>query len=151
MIAEKYISSVKDDTNINTMISYCKSLKYYLLNIQHNKYESLFVDVCDVCTNLTLKFDPGSRLKYISENINIMANLKTNKMIDLDNFIIKRIKKNTYQSLIANDVGSSAESDDDYGDDFDFSKDDMPSEDDDWIFGTLNTKKNISKKDIVEV
>ena len=117
MVADKYIKTLdNEEKNIRTITEYCKSLKYHLSNTNCKKYEYLFANIHDICNSLTLKINISDQLQYISSNINDIINFKMNNLIDLDNFIIKRINKNNYQGLIMDDVDSNADSDDNFTD-----------------------------------
>ena len=161
MVANQYINNSHNNNCINTVIAYCKSLKYSILNTKCKKYDYLFSNICDICTSLTLKIDIASQLTYISENINDIIDFKTCKLIELDNFIIKRLQKTNYQSMIKTGVGSDADSDDEdfYDSRYDINNldnDDMDSgNEEDPISDTLDVnqvkKKTGIKKVLVEV
>ena len=150
MVASEYMYESKNLNNKNIIITYCKSLKYYLSNLKCKKYEYLFSNICDICTSLTLKMDISKQLLYISENIDTVINFKTDKIIELDRFIVKRLLKNNYQSMIA--AESENESDDDIYDhnSFTFNNDDINSDNGDEVVTDCPVKKK-SRKNFREV
>jgi len=118
------------------IITYSKSLKYYLSNNIHKKYEYLFGNIIDICTQMVFKLDGLAQISYLSDNIDFVLNFKPDQIINLDKFIVNTIKKNSYHSLIAEDMDDSdKDSDlDIYGADdndllnFDITKDDLNSD-----------------------
>lgn len=132
MVANKYINYWADQSNINTISSYCRSLRYLLTTAKCNKYEYLLTNISDVCTQISMKNDIEQQLEQLATNIN---NTVCNNLIELDIFIIKRLRKTDYQSAITENVGSDMDSDDNYsgddGDDGDSSCNDSNSDSDD--------------------
>lgn len=125
MVVEKCIEhkDQMEKNDINKLITYCRSLKHYLSDNIYKKYDFFFGNISDICTNLLLKLDATSQLIYVSENIDFVLDFKPDRVINLDKFIIKTIKKTTYKSLVADDEeDSNDDSDVDiYGeDDVDF-------------------------------
>jgi hypothetical protein len=127
MIVEKCIETKKN------MLTYCKSLRHFIAENRQKKYDYLFISINDICTNLIFKVNDLEQLQYLSDNIDAIINFNPGPIIELEKFIFKIIKKNSYRDLIARD---QYESDDDSDVDtydnksFDFTKDDYDSNDD---------------------
>lgn len=128
MVAEKCIChNIESDT----ILTYCQSLKHYLYDQNCKKLEFLFNMLIDICSQMISKVATTSQLQYISENIDTLMNFKCDNIIDLDKFIIKRIKKNEYCS---DNVDSDEDSDVEIyeeNDNTEFTKDDMAVDDSD--------------------
>jgi hypothetical protein len=161
-------SSCISNECINECIMYCNSLKYYLSENIHKKYDYLFTLISDICINVISKHNkPINQINYISENIDSIINFKFGSSINLDKFVIKMIKKTNYQAVIADDqFDSDEDSDIDvYGEsnDFTFTNDDFAdsNDEDENDFDEINTpvhkfkksqtKKSGNKKRLVEV
>ena len=125
---------------LESIVSYCKSLRYYLLNNNCKKYDYLFINISDICTRIIFELGSVSNAKYLLENIESIINFKPDRIINLDKFIIKMIKKTNYQAVVAEDeVGSNEDSDvdiydinaNDSNDDsnFQFTKDELATSD----------------------
>lgn len=110
---------------LETIVSYCKSLRLYLSDNSHKKYSYLFINIADICTRIIFEMNSVSNAKYISDNIASFINFKCDKIINLDKFIIKMIKKTNYQAVVAeDDINSDDDSDVDiYGEENDHSDD----------------------------
>lgn len=109
MIAEKIIDR-KDyfpKISVEKIITYCKSLRHFLSDNVYKKYDYLFNNISDVCTNIIFKMNSSLQSSYISNNINFILNYKPDKIIVLDKFIIKIIKKTNYNATIATDANDS--------------------------------------------
>lgn len=133
MIVEKCIrtKNVIESQIINNIIIYLKSLRYFITENKHKKYNYLFGTINDICTNFIHKIDDQTQLQYLSDNISLIINFVPDSIIKLEKFIIKTIKKNSYRDLIAVDqFDSDEDSDIDIyaNTPFDFSKDDYSSE-----------------------
>jgi hypothetical protein len=152
MVAEKCINYDNNKEITDKIITYCRSIKYYLLNNSNKQYHFLFNNICDICTNMLYRLNGFYQILHISENIDFITNFRPDQIIKFDKFIIKTIKKNSYQSSIADDGNDSNEdSDTDIYDDnhnnenklseFEFTKDgsDLDSE-------KNEEKNNINRK-----
>ncbi|XWV25894.1 dynamin family GTPase [Tupanvirus soda lake] len=131
----KFKDSLKKN-QIDTIIEFCNSLRQYLMDNTNKQYNYLFSNVCDVCTNIIFKLDGFSHLQYLSDNLFSVIKHDSNKIIRLEKFIVKTIKKYNYKSLIAidqNDSGDDSDIDiyDDESSNFNFTKDDMKDDSDD--------------------
>lgn len=156
IVAEKSISNKLFTTsNVKAeddLITYCQSLKYHLSNNSCKKYSHLFNNISDICTSIIRRLGGIAQLTHISENLDKYIDFKPDKIINLDKFIVKTIKKNSYRAHIAEDEADSGEDSDVdiYGDgyqysDFEFTKDGMSS-DNDTDSEANNSAKNKSNK-----
>lgn len=160
MVAERCAATKigMDKQVLTKIIGYCKCLKYYLSESTNKKYEYLFINISDICTKIILTLDGSLQLDYISENLDTILNFKPDRVIDLDKFIIKMIKKSNYRAVIADDENDSGEDSDvdiygqDNKTDFIFTKDDLVSSDtEEYDDDVSSDKKRLNDDEEVEV
>jgi hypothetical protein len=112
MIVEKMVDykDLLPSAVINEIISYCRSLKYFLSENNFRKYDYLFNNLSDICSNTIVALNANqNQLIYMADNLELIIGFKWDKLLDLDKFIIKMIKKTNYQAVIAEDQNDSEE------------------------------------------
>lgn len=163
MVVEKCVEN-KATIGLEKMeeiVSYCKSLKYHLSDNNHRKYDYLFNNISDVCTQAIFNLAGIHQLNYISKHVESIINFKPDRVIDLDKFIVKMIKKTNYQAVVADDENDSDEdsdvdiygeedNDDDDDNNFKFTKDDLvESDNEETVY--VRSKQLNDDKDQIEI
>lgn len=120
MVASEYLDRSVDMEHNNKIWSFCKSLSFYLGNINKCKFDYVFSNVSDCCTRLLMKSALDEQLAYMGANIEKFIGYETEHILTLEKFIVRQLLKRNYQSFNATDVvtdGSDGEFDglDDYG------------------------------------
>ena len=124
---------------LSSIISYCKSLRMCISENTCRKYDYLFINVLDICTKIILEMNSVSNARYLSENIVTILGFKPDKIINLDKFIIKMIKKTNYQAVVNED---DINTDDDTDVDI-YGEEDSPEDENEIKF-------NITEEDLAE-
>lgn len=147
---------------VETIVSYCKCLRFCIADNIYHKYDFLFMNITDVCSRVILTLNRVSNARYLSDNLDSILNFQPDKIVNLDKFIIKMIKKTNYQAVIAeDDINTGEDSDVDiYGEDdsseneeddktseYHFTNADLAASDDD----TDTVKNKTSSRKITEV
>lgn len=155
MVGQKYVEDMHcEEKEIpQNIISYFKSLKYYLSQQKNSNFIHLFGNLRNVCEFVIFNYDKELYLEYIANNIQEMISFEFEGMIEIDKFIIKMIKKINYHAAIKEEIDSDGDSDVDiYNQDetdntsFHFTKDDLINSDSDILMEEIRSDEKKSRR-----